>query len=100
MTLRRVEKIIDIDRISKKSNRLSIKSIGNANTDNEQKAQHLVEKFERVGCRDAITSYWFFVKCFQKLSEDTIWRLFERSTEDRSIRSPIKYFIRSCNNLM
>ena len=95
-----VEKSIDIDRISKKSNRLSIKSIGSASSEKEHKAQYLVEKFEKVGCNDAMTSYWFFVKCFQKLSEDTIWRLFERCTSDSKVRSPIKYFIRSANNLM
>lgn len=100
MALRHVEKTIDIDRISKKSNRLSIKSIGSASADCEKKAQYLVEKFERIGCQDAITSYWFFVKCFQRLSEDVIWGLFGRCTGDPKIHSPIKYFIRSCNNLM
>lgn len=95
-----VEKSIDIDVISEKSNRLSIKSIGGGNSGKELKAQYLVEKFEKEGCMDAMTSYWFFVKCFSKLSEDTIWRLFERCTSDSRVRSPIKYFIRSANNLM
>ena len=97
---RKVEKVIDIDRISRKSNRLSIKSIGGRSSEKERKAQYLVEKFERVGCSDAMTSYWFFVKCFSRISEDKIWSIFEKATSDPKIHSSIKYFIRACYNLM
>ena len=94
--LETVEKTIDIDKFSLRTNRLSIRNRREA----ERKAQFLVEKFERLGSEDAMTSYWFFVKCFQRLSEDAIWSLFERVTNDSGIKSPIKYFIKSCCNLM
>lgn len=81
-------------KFSKKTKRL------NVSRNNQIKAQHLVEKFEREGCADAKNCYYFFVKCFSNLSEDTIWSIFEKSTTTPGIRSKIKYFIGACRNQM
>ena len=67
---------------------------------NGDKAKYLVEKFERSGCNDADNCYFFFIKCFNNLSEDTIWSIFEASTRNPRIKAPIKYFIGACRNQM
>ena len=85
-------------KISKKSKRLKNVNVGGRS--NQSKARYLVEKFERKGCADAGGCYYFFVKCFSRLSEDTVWSIFEKSTTDPGIRSSIKYFIGACRNQM
>lgn len=72
----------------------------NVRTASGQKAKYLVDKFERRGCLDARGSYYFFVKCFRNLSEDTIWSIYEESTCNPKVKSPIKYFIGACRNQM
>ncbi len=64
------------------------------------KAQYLVEKFKKVGCIDADNCYFYFVKCFQTLPENTIWSIYETATTRSGIKSPIKYFIGACRNQM
>ena len=64
------------------------------------KAQHLVDKFKSRGCKDADNCYYYFVKCFNSLSEDTIWSIYETATTKKDIKSPIKYFIGACRNQM
>lgn len=64
------------------------------------KAQYLVDKFKRFGCYDADDSFYFFVKCFKLIPEDRIWYIYEIATESPRIHSPIKYFIRACDNEM
>lgn len=64
------------------------------------KAQHLVNKFKSAGCDDADSCYYYFVKCFQNLSENTIWSIYETATTKKGIKSPIKYFIGACRNQM
>lgn len=63
-------------------------------------ARYLVEKFEKHGCNDASNCFNYFVKCFQNLSEDMIWSIYENSVNNPKIHSPIKYFIASCRNQM
>ena len=63
-------------------------------------ADHLVRKFERIGCNDAEGCRGFFCKCSMRLSQDTIWSIFEKSTSSAGIKSPIKYFIGACRNQM
>ena len=64
------------------------------------RAQYLVDKFTKLGCTDANNCYYFFIKCFNNLSEETIWSLFENATRNPKINSPIKYFIGACRNQM
>ena len=64
------------------------------------KAQYLVDKFKSRGCNDADKCYYYFVKCFNSLSEDTIWSIYETATTKEGIVSPIKYFIGACRNQM
>ena len=85
-------------KISKKSKRL--RNVNVRGMANESKAQYLVEKFERQGCADADGCFYFFVKCFSRLSEDTIWSIYEKATTDASVNSKIKYFIGACRNQM
>lgn len=84
-------------KFSKKTKRSNVYNVSRSN---QAKARHLVEKFEREGYMDAENCYFFFVKCFSKLSEDTIWSIFEKSTTTPGIRSKIKYFIGACRNQM
>lgn len=65
-----------------------------------RKTEYLVEKFKKIGCNDADKCYFFFKKCFNHLSEDTIWSIFENATHNPSVNSPIKYFIGACRNQM
>lgn len=65
-----------------------------------RRAEYLVEKFERIGCSDASNCYFFFRKCFNNLSEDTIWSIYESATHNKGVKSPIKYFIGACRNQM
>ena len=67
---------------------------------NYQKADYLVKKFMKNGCDDADNCYFFFVKCFSELPENTIWMIFEKATGSARVKSPIKYFIGACRNLM
>ena len=78
------------------------KRFNNVNVSDERyrKAEFLVEKFARNGCKDADGCLYFFVKCFSKLSDDIIWSIFERATTDPDIRYPIKWFIGACRNQM
>lgn len=64
------------------------------------KASYLVEKFNKIGCTDASKCYFFFMKCFTNMSEDVIWSIYEDSTHNPSVKSPIKYFIGACRNQM
>lgn len=64
------------------------------------RAQHLVDMFEREGCTDAKNCFYFFRKCFANLSEATIWDIYENATNNPNIDSPIKYFIAGCRNQM
>lgn len=64
------------------------------------KAEHLVGKFERLGCDDAPNCFNYFVKCFKSLPESTIWNIYENAANNPSIKSPIKYFIAACRNQM
>ena len=64
------------------------------------KAQYLVDKFKKAGCEDAGNCYYYFVKCFQTLPENTIWSIYETATTKKDIKSPIKYFIGACRNQM
>lgn len=64
------------------------------------KAQHLVDKFKKVGCKDADNCYYYFIKCFNSLPESTIWNIYETATTKTGIKSPIKYFIGACRNQM
>lgn len=79
---------------SKKNN------VKNVSRGKDQKARYLVEKFQRSGCTDADGCYYFFVKCFGKLSEDTVWSIYENATNNPKVKSPIKYFIAACRNQM
>lgn len=63
-------------------------------------AEHLIRKFNRIGCNDAEQCRGFFCKCSMELSQDTIWSIFEKSTRTPGINSPIKYFIGACRNQM
>lgn len=63
-------------------------------------ADHLVRKFKRIGCDDADQCRNFFCKCSMKLSQDTIWSIFEKATTSPKVHSPIKYFIGACRNQM
>ena len=65
-----------------------------------RQTEYLVEKFQSIGCTDADKCYFFFKKCFNNLSEDTIWSIFENATHNKSVKSPIKYFIGACRNQM
>ena len=87
-------------KISKKSKRLINVNVKGRSQLNQRKAEHLVEKFERLGCDDASGCLFFFVKCFSRMSEDTIWSIYEKATTDKDIRFPIKYFIGACRNQM
>lgn len=64
------------------------------------KAQYLVDKFEKAGCKDAGNCYYYFVKCFKYLPENTVWSIYETATTKSGIKSPIKYFIGACRNQM
>lgn len=74
----------------------------NVNVERGQVSQveHLIDKFKRLGCNDADKCYFFFKKCFNNLSEATIWDIYESATRNSSVRSPIKYFIGACRNQM
>ena len=65
-----------------------------------EKAQYLVDKFRKAGCEDADNCYFYFVKCFNNLPEDTIWGIYETATSKKGIESSIKYFIGACRNQM
>lgn len=65
-----------------------------------RQTEHLISKFEQLGCEDAKNCYFFFKKCFMNLSEATIWNIFESATHNSTIKSPIKYFIAACRNQM
>jgi hypothetical protein len=64
------------------------------------KARYLVEKFMALGCDDAPNCFYYFVKCFKNLSENTIWSIYENAANNPQIKSPIKYFIGACRNQM
>lgn len=70
------------------------------NVKRSSKAQYLVDKFKKVGCKDAENCYYYFVKCFNTLPENTIWSIYETSISKEGIKSPIKYFIGACRNQM
>lgn len=99
MLERRQERNVNV-KISKKSKRLRNVNVKSQSMLNQRKAEHLVEKFERLGCDDASGCLFFFVKCFSRLSEDAIWSIYEKATTDKTIRFPIKYFIGACRNQM
>lgn len=65
-----------------------------------RKTEHLVEKFKSVGYDDAGRCYFFFKKCFENLSEDIIWSLYESTMRNPNVESKIKYFIGACRNQM
>ena len=65
-----------------------------------RQTEYLVEKFQKAGCDDADKCYFFFKKCFNNLTEDTIWSIFENATHNPAVKSPIKYFIGACRNQM
>lgn len=83
--------------ISSKEDNVNKRSL---NVNEYNKARHLVDKFEKIGCNDADGCFNFFVKCFKNLSEYTIWNIYEKATNDPAIKSPIKYFIAGCRNQM
>lgn len=70
------------------------------NVNVSSKADYLVEKFKKIGCIDADNCYFFFKKCFNNLSEDTIWSLYELAATKPGLESRIKYFIGACRNQM
>lgn len=72
----------------------------NVNVPHCTKANYLIGKFEKIGCSDAKGCYNYFVKCFNNLSENTVWSIYENATNNPSIKSPIKYFIAACRNQM
>lgn len=63
-------------------------------------ARHLVDKFEKLGAKDAKKCFSYFVKCFKSLPESMIWEIYENATNNPSVKSPIKYFIAACRNQM
>ena len=63
-----------------------------------KKVEHLVEKFKNEGYDDAGNCYFFFKKCFETLSEDMIWSIYETAMHKPGIDSRIKYFIGACRN--
>lgn len=65
-----------------------------------RQTEYLVEKFKKIGCDDADNCYFFFKKCFNNLSEDTIWGIYENAVHNPAVKSPIKYFIGACRNQM
>ena len=79
---------------------VSSKRRNNVNVNVVRQTEYLVEKFKKIGCDDADRCYFFFKKCFNNLSEDTIWSIYEVATHNASVRSPIKYFIGACRNQM
>ena len=83
---------LNVKRYSLKENTLNV-NVG-------RQAEYLVEKFEKLGCSDASLCYFFFRKCFNHLSEDTIWSIYESATQNPKIHSPIRYFIGACRNQM
>ena len=86
---------VNVNVISQKINkRLNVRNVAT------NKAQYLVDKFKRNGYSDADGCYFFFVKCFSKLPENTIWSIYEKATTTPGIRSSIKYFIGACRNQM
>ena len=79
---------------------LNVKERKSNNVNVVRQTEYLVEKFKKIGCNDADRCYFFFKKCFNNLSEDTIWSIYETATHNTSVRSPIKYFIGACRNQM
>ena len=79
---------------------LNVKERKSNNVNVVRQTEYLVEKFKKIGCDDADRCYFFFKKCFNNLSEDTIWSIYETATHNTSVRSPIKYFIGACRNQM
>lgn len=65
-----------------------------------RQTEYLIEKFKDLGCNDADKCYFFFKKCFNNLSEDVIWGIYENAAHNKTIKSPIKYFIAACRNQM
>lgn len=74
----------------------------NVNVSNKKvlQVEFLIDKFKKIGCDDADKCYYFFRKCFDNLSESTIWSIYENSTHNPKVKSPIKYFIGACRNQM
>jgi hypothetical protein len=70
------------------------------NVSNCKKARYLVDKFLAHGDDDAANCYNYFVICFSKLSEKTIWDIYENATNNPSVKSAIRYFIAACRNQM
>lgn len=60
----------------------------------ENTAKKLVCEYE------APNSYKFFLKAAWHLSEAFIWNTVETSKKSARIKSPIRYFIKSCQNEM
>ena len=79
---------------------LNVKERNSNNVNVMGQTEYLVEKFKKIGCDDADRCYFFFKKCFNNLSEDTIWSIYETATHNTAVRSPIKYFIGACRNQM
>lgn len=99
LDLRGQSRNVNVKKRYSPSEKETLKNV-NVRTASGQKAKYLVEKFERSGCSDAEGSYYFFVKCFRNLSEDTIWSIYEVATTNPKINSPIRYFIGACRNQM
>ena len=70
------------------------------NVKNSDKALYLVEKFKKLGYNDAGNCYHYFIKCFNNLSENTVWEIFEDTINNSEAKSKIKYFIGYCRNKM
>lgn len=70
------------------------------NVSNCKKARYLVDRFLAYGEEDAANCYSYFVICFNRLSEKTIWDIYENATNNPNIKSAIKYFIAACRNQM
>jgi hypothetical protein len=70
------------------------------NVKNSDKALYLVEKFKKLGYNDADNCYHYFIKCFNNLSENTVWEIFEKTVSNTKANSKIKYFIGYCRNKM
>jgi hypothetical protein len=85
------------DRLNVKRNSLKENTF---NVNVARQAEYLVEKFQKLGCSDADRCYFFFRKCFNNLSEDMIWSIYESASHNPKIKSPIKYFIAACRNQM
>lgn len=78
----------------------NVKNVKRLNVNSCSKAKFLVDKFRKLGYDDADGCYNYFVKCFNNLSENTVWEIYESVVNNPNVQSKIKYFIGFCRNKM